>query len=549
MTPTSTVPEVQVQQIPLDKIDPSPFNPRKTFPKDYIAELAASISAQGLQSPVKLRRLFGGPGSETERYELVFGECRWRAAKQAGLRVIPAIVEAMTSERALELQLIENLQRKDISSLEEAEGFAELAKTLSAKEIGARVGKSDRYVYDSLNLVRLAVAAKKLLLEGGIARTHAVLLSVLPAVTQQKVIDDGILEPDYDGVISSDDLKERLIEDYYRNLKDAPWDLADEQLDKKAGSCMKCPKRTGNMAGCEPKKGNLCTDPVCFTTKFAAFVQLLETSQRTIAVSRERKPYDRGEAIAHVLYDGEYTPVPKTAKECSATRGCQVVEGKDVGTKLRACVASSCPAHKKAGEDNYAAQSRRWAKQQRERDARCKVDLAVSERLVSEVYARADRAVETRKLAVWPLVARVLFDSLPWEARPICTKVLTGRAPAAGIATLPKMSPKDLQKAALLFAVAPAVVEDPDSDEAKKVFAATGIDAKALEKEVRDRLAPKKKAKAAAKGKAKVSKTPARRGSQAPASKRGAAKARKETAAKAKRKPAKRAPKRGSKKK
>ena len=135
-------------EVAVDQIDANPFQPRRTFSADKLKELADSIRASGLVQPVLLRRADG-------RYQLIAGERRWRAARQAGLTVIPAVVREIGDRDALELALTENLLREDLNPLEAAEGYAALQQKhgLSHEEIAEHLGLGSVHRHQYLALI------------------------------------------------------------------------------------------------------------------------------------------------------------------------------------------------------------------------------------------------------------------------------------------------------------------------------------------------------------------------------------------------------------
>jgi ParB/RepB/Spo0J family partition protein len=211
------VAEPALQQVSVSDLMPSPFNPRKDFDKETLAELVESIREQGILTPLLVRE--APTNGASDRYEIVAGERRYRAAKSAGLKAVPCIVRPMTDQEAREAQIIENLQRKDITALEEAQGFkAVLALgvplTKILKDEGTRaeakggvehlakaIGKSPRYVYARLKLLELADPVKKALEVGEIEASHAQELvplkpeqqkEMLKRIKDQKEYDDGM---------------------------------------------------------------------------------------------------------------------------------------------------------------------------------------------------------------------------------------------------------------------------------------------------------------------------------------------------------------------
>lgn len=168
ITDMSTTGADEVQQIAVHLIVPNPYQPRRVFAEEELAELAASIRQHGLIQPVTVRPRSG-------RYELVVGERRLRAAKLAGLTEIPALVKEWSDQEAMEVALIENLQREDLNPMEEAAAFAQLQEHLGLTQEGLaeRVGKSRPYVANTLRLLMLSPAIAELVSRGTISAGHA----------------------------------------------------------------------------------------------------------------------------------------------------------------------------------------------------------------------------------------------------------------------------------------------------------------------------------------------------------------------------------------
>src|ERR1041385_5348881 len=125
------------QNVPIDQIKPSPFQPRRAFDEQKIAELAASIREQGLIQPLVVRR-------KPDGFELIAGERRWRAAMKAGLTEVPVIIRDATDNEALQLALVENLQREDLTPIEEAAGYQRLQQEFqwTQEQMADKIGKS-----------------------------------------------------------------------------------------------------------------------------------------------------------------------------------------------------------------------------------------------------------------------------------------------------------------------------------------------------------------------------------------------------------------------
>lgn len=302
MNPTQ--PTTAFHQAPLDQIVSSLTNPRKTFDPAKLAELAESIRASGVHTPVLLRPLPSERLEETAymdprpSFELVSGERRYRASELAGVPTIPAIVKALTDDQVLEIQLVENLQRDDLLPLEEAEGYEHLRSRheppLSAEQIGERIGKSRSYVYARLKLLNLGQEGRAAMREGWLDASTALLIARIPDGKIQAAALGNLR--DISGRVMSYREASALIQrQYMLRLTEAKFKITDATLVPDAGSCRACPKRTGADPDIfsDVQGADVCTDPACFRTKEQAHTDAqLKTAREngaTIIEGREAK--------------------------------------------------------------------------------------------------------------------------------------------------------------------------------------------------------------------------------------------------------------------
>lgn len=161
--------------VDVSEIAPNPLQPRQQFSSQSLDELANSIRENGIIQPLVLRRA-------REGYELVAGERRWRAAQRAGARKVPAIIQELSDERMLEIALVENVQRQDLSAIEEAHAYKLLLDQfqLSQEAIAQKVGKSRSAVTNTLRLLKLPKPIQALILAGELSMGHARALLALP---------------------------------------------------------------------------------------------------------------------------------------------------------------------------------------------------------------------------------------------------------------------------------------------------------------------------------------------------------------------------------
>ena len=184
-SPTEGEPLLEVS---IDEIKPNPNQPRKVFEPGSLQELAASIRTAGVLQPVVARRSSNG-------YELIAGERRWRAAREAGLERIPVIVREATDAESLELALVENLLREDLNPIEEAEAYQKLLAQFSwtQEELSQKIGKDRSSVANSLRLLRLPDVIQDDLKSGRLTMGHARALLALTLPSEQLRLRDEIL--------------------------------------------------------------------------------------------------------------------------------------------------------------------------------------------------------------------------------------------------------------------------------------------------------------------------------------------------------------------
>lgn len=189
-SPAPTGANEQVQLLPISSISPNPQQPRKIFEEEQLDDLAASIKQHGIIQPLIVIAAEG-----LDRYTLIAGERRLRAAKLAGLKEVPAIVRTASQQEQLEFAIIENVQREDLNPIERARAYQSLADqfSLTHEEIAHRVGKSRVTVTNTLRLLNLPVVVQQTLQSGEISEGHARSLLALPTARAMEAALDSIL--------------------------------------------------------------------------------------------------------------------------------------------------------------------------------------------------------------------------------------------------------------------------------------------------------------------------------------------------------------------
>ncbi len=529
------------------QIRPSATNPRKHFDPAALHELADSVRVHGVLQPVLVRPI--NAVGEVVLYELVAGERRWRAAKEAGLASIPATVRDLTDKEVLEIQVVENLQRADLHPIEEAEGYRQLHKThgYSIEQLAAKVGKSRAYVYGRLKLCELPEIAKKRWWDGMLNASTALLVARIPSrelaerATLEIVANRGTGEPmNYTQALS------HIQNHYMCALAHAPFKAADATLLPKAGACTQCPKRTGNQRDLfgDIRSVDICTDPICYRAKLDAhgegLVQEAESRGLRVlgkseakkifesadhfgprpqlkwnapwveAVSRDGCEYGiRGQSLKAAL--GKHLPPAALARDPRTGRVVEIYRKDDV---RKAAIAAG--KLKSNGPHKPSEQERAAASRAREK-ARFEAEL--SRRLVAEVVATAE-ACEPRD--IWKALAlgaigRAWHDT----AKEICLRRgLEAKNPSQVldklVMTLSAPQLRGLVAEVILGPFIPSGHEyRVDKGLRTLVFQTFSIDQKAMESTVRKEFGEKKKP-AKGKAKAKPEKNSTRRKKSAP---------------------------------
>lgn len=283
---------------PLENIVLSKTNPRKHFDQDELDQLADSIKTHGVLQPVLVRPT---PGPN-KKVELVVGERRFRASKQANVKTIPTITKSLNAEEVIELQLIENLQRSDLSEIEEARGYRYMMDQFDYKadDLAEKINKSRAYIYGRLKLTNLFKKGQKSLEKGEISASTALLIARIPGNKQQEAALKRIVQKDWRGhPMTYRQAKEYIEENFMIRLKGSGFDRKDPKLVAKAGPCTTCPKRTGNQTELYPDiSTDVCTDPECFRTKVQA-AQLIQIEK---AKAKGQAVLTGKEAKKHIEY-------------------------------------------------------------------------------------------------------------------------------------------------------------------------------------------------------------------------------------------------------
>jgi ParB/RepB/Spo0J family partition protein len=324
-----------MQEIPLRSIQESKTNPRRQFDEAKLAELAGNIRQHGVLQPILVRPL---PDGEPDQYELVAGARRYRASKLAGRETIPASIRELTDTQCLELQLIENLQRADVHELDEARGYAALMQlqpdTYTVETLAEKIGRSEKYVYARLRLNHLVDEVQQAFYAGKLTVAHAFEIARLQPNDQKRALQECFPQHRTVAAIAKDqraeavtvrELRRWIEREIHLDITNAPFDPQDEALLPTAGSCTRCPKRTGNnpLLFPEVRQKSICTDRACYRAKVEAIVQIRvkpveEAGEKALRVSQAPR-WQAKDKPSGVLYEGQYRKAQKKA-ECPQTK-------------------------------------------------------------------------------------------------------------------------------------------------------------------------------------------------------------------------------------
>jgi len=358
----TTAVQSEYRNLPLLSLTESAANPRRSFDEAALNELAASIRSQGVLSPLLVRPI------SQNTYEIVAGARRYRAAQRAGLEHVPVRIVELTDAQALETSIVENLQRRDVHPLDEAQGFAALMRLeepkYSIEQIGAKCGKNPSYVAARLRLTDLAPAAVEAFTKDEIGVGHALLLAKLQPHEQEEALAACWQESYTNGskpkriLLPVRHLQQWIEHNILLELAAAPFSKEDAQLVPEAGSCVDCPKRTGHnvllFEGIGAKHDS-CSDPSCYSRKLDEHVKrAVAAKPKLVQISTAYgQPKDGSATIPRNKYVEIRQDKPQRKGEANSPefKTCRymteaiVTEGSEKGELRRVCANPECPVH------------------------------------------------------------------------------------------------------------------------------------------------------------------------------------------------------------
>jgi ParB family chromosome partitioning protein len=343
-------------EIPMKELVESSTNPRKSFDEEGLDELAGSIRSKGVLSPLLVRRVNG-------HFEIVAGARRYRAAQRAGLEEIPVRIGTFTDAEAVEIQIIENIQRADVHPFEEAQGFRALLDRGGAEytieKIAANTGKAASFIAKRLKLLELTQTVADAFIAGQIGIEHALLIAKLAHDMQEKALAHC-----FDGYFAGNDSERSLVpasrlqawieQNVYLSLKSVPFSKEDESLLPEAESCANCPKRTGfNTLLFSEVKDDSCSDAGCFNRKLDAHImRRIEKMPNLVLISERYTIPGETPIIPRRNYVEVVTRKARKGKAvrpeqrlCDHLKPAIYADGMEKGRLVKVCADRTCKVH------------------------------------------------------------------------------------------------------------------------------------------------------------------------------------------------------------
>lgn len=341
--------------ISLERIQPSSTNPRTRTESGQMEDLIASVRSHGVLQPILVRPLNG-------HYEIVAGHRRHQAAVKAELAEIPAVVRELTDTEALEIQLIENLQRADLHPLEEAEGYERLMRLpgYDAEKIAGRIDRSVKYVYDRVKLLNLIEPIRKVFYAGEITPGHAILLARLAPADQKRAMG------------GTGDYRDRLGGLWQEDV--GLFDAGDKGTHRKAVSVRELDSWIHDNVRFDPAQ----TDAFLMPETAAAVTQASEAAEKIVHITHDHYVRPEARTSQRVFGPQSWKPVKKP---CAHAVTGVIVVGEGRGEAMKVCIAKEkCKTHwgdwqkARASRAKQAAQGGgsaddRWKREQAQRAA------------------------------------------------------------------------------------------------------------------------------------------------------------------------------------
>ena len=338
--------EEKILRVPLAEVMPSPLNPRTTFDESKLAEMAKSVEAKGVMNPLLTRPACASDVARGFKYEIIAGERRYRASQQVGLETVPIIVREISDADALEMMLIENLQREDLNPIEEARGIEQMLALTDEKGapmhtellIAQKIGRSQQHVENTVRLLLIPAKFHGDVSSGKLGRTLCYLAAAIPDKKLREQAIGEIARGYGQGPMTTRQAKDHITRNYMTELRGSPFDQNDAGLvpmkeeDGKrvlGGACGDCAFNSANRAQGDAEGGQfkMCINPACYQLKVDGHVRAALTKAEA-----EGKKVITGKAAEKVIsWDGDVSSVSGKVRLNAKPDG-EVVAGKKTPT-------------------------------------------------------------------------------------------------------------------------------------------------------------------------------------------------------------------------
>jgi ParB family chromosome partitioning protein len=413
----------EYRNLPLAQLQESPTNPRRRFNERAMEELAANLAAQGVVQPLVVRAI------EDNKYEVVAGARRFRAAQLASLKEVPVVVRVLSDAAVRELQLTENLLREDVHPYEEALALSGLLHLEGAHydvaSIASRLGKSPSYITTRIRLTELAPSIAEAFLADQIGVGHALEIAKLSPAQQEKAYDAAFRTVWDSGkqarvALPVRDFAAWIEQNILLSLDSVPFDKGDTMLVPAAGSCAECPKRTGfnTLLFGEMSQRDQCSDTSCFNNKLIRFVEKqIEAKPKLVQITTAHGTRGDGAVLPRNRYVALQLTNPAKVKQplspyqkpCKHMAEAIVVDGTERGHTVKVCAEPSCTVHfaDRINRTPDTAQLAKEREQRRKELEKCKLEITVRHRALAEVLRKVSSPMERGDLV---LVANAMLE-------------------------------------------------------------------------------------------------------------------------------------------
>lgn len=429
---TAVQTQSEYRNLPMAVLQESPTNPRRRFDERALEELAASVRSQGVLQPLLVRAL------DKERYEIVIGARRFRAAQRAERADVPVRIRELTDAQCVEIQLVENIQREGVHPMEEASAFYGLLHTnglhYDINMLAVKSGKHPSFVAQRLKLVDLIPPIAEAFLADQIGVGHALEIAKLPQERQQNAFDAAFRSVWSNGrdsrvLVPLRDFAAWIEQNILLSLDNVPFDKSDATLVPEAGSCAECPKRTGfNTLLFGEAVHDACSDVNCYQNKLGKSVERqIAEKPKLVQISTNHVGHNDGPVLPrsryvalHLAKNGKSKqPLSSYQKPCKHMAEAIVVDGAERGHTVKVCAEPSCGVHFADRRAPDPAQQAKEREQRRREIEKRKLEITVRHRILAEVLKKVGAPLERTDLV---LIASAILEKMEPMRREILAR-------------------------------------------------------------------------------------------------------------------------------